>query len=154
AVERARLLRDVSRAVNDRQQREADEYIEAHAAERDVERRSNRKRITIAVCIPMTSRGTLMDSPYDSPVWNHAFGTFLSSTNFRHPSRFRFHWYFGFDAGDPIYDTAGAAAHLNKQFGKLAIEEFGMQGLTAMDAEHLWRDGSLRLKTKRYMGME
>lgn len=30
--------------------------------------------------------------------------------------------YFGFDAGDPIYDTAGAAAHLNKQFGKLALD--------------------------------
>lgn len=30
--------------------------------------------------------------------------------------------YFGFDAGDPTYDAAGAAAHLNKQFGKLATE--------------------------------
>ncbi|CAN0198621.1 unnamed protein product, partial [Ectocarpus sp. 6 AP-2014] len=153
AVERARLLRDVSRAVNDRQQREADEYIEAHAAERDAERRNNMKRIIIAVCIPMTSRGTLMNSPYDSPVWTHAFSTFLSSTDFRDP-RFRFHWYFGFDAGDPIYDAAGAAAHLHKQFGKLAIEEFRKQGLTANDVEHRWLDRSLRLTTKHYLGME
>ena len=46
---------------------------------------------TIAVCIPMTSRGTVMNTTYDSPVWTHAFSTFLSSTDWRAP-KFRFHW--------------------------------------------------------------
>lgn len=46
---------------------------------------------TIAVCIPMTSRGTVMNTTYDSPVWTHAFSTFLSNTDWTAP-KFRFHW--------------------------------------------------------------
>lgn len=46
---------------------------------------------TIAVCIPMTSRGTFMNTTYDSPVWTHAYSTFLSSMDWRAP-KFRFHW--------------------------------------------------------------
>lgn len=46
---------------------------------------------TIAICVPMTSRGTLMNNTLDSLVWTHAFQTFLSTTDWRSPN-FRFIW--------------------------------------------------------------
>lgn len=55
---------------------------------------------------------------------NVVFSGFLwFSINFRELGRFvPFCRYFGFDAGDPIYDRAGAAKHLSKEFVASALE--------------------------------
>ncbi|CAM9836664.1 unnamed protein product [Scytosiphon promiscuus] len=153
-IERARTLRDVSRAVNAEQQRQATEYIAAQAALDDNgDKEDVHRPQTIAICVPMTSRGTVMGSTYDSPVWTHAFSTFLSTIDWHSP-KFRFHWYFGFDAGDPIYDEPGAAEHLKKQFTMQALKEFRDQGLSEGHSRRLMYDNAVRLSTSYFEDMQ
>lgn len=49
------------------------------------------KMETIALCVPMTSRGTLMNATSDSPLWEHSFRTFMATTNWK-TNRFRYRW--------------------------------------------------------------
>ncbi|CAM9646875.1 unnamed protein product [Pylaiella littoralis] len=153
AIERARILRGLSRAMNDEQQREASEYVAGQVRDEDRLKMRKAKGETIAVCVPMTSRGTQMMSTNDSLVWTHAFSTFLSSVDWRDP-KFRFHWYLGFDVGDPIYDAPGAAELLSREFVATAEREFDDQGLADNEIENLVPNKGLRLKTKAYQGMQ
>ncbi|CAM9624920.1 unnamed protein product [Ascophyllum nodosum] len=155
-IERARILRDISRAVNYAQRRQAEEYLARNTSARYhpgigdvgqapiVERADGEPEI-IAICVPMTSRGTDMNSTHHSPVWKNAFQTFLSTTEWN-PPRFRYHWYFGFDAGDPIYDGPDAVKSLDVAFQLLAKKEFRNRGL---DADALLK-GFMRLEAKYY----
>eukprot|EP00904_Undaria_pinnatifida_P000080 jgi/Undpi1/10072/HiC_scaffold_28.g12526.m1 len=159
-LERARDLRHISSTVNAVQRREADHYIAQQEARRNPgldrargggEAGAGGQLPIIAVCVPATSRGTVMNSTDDSPVWTHAFETFLSSTNWKAP-KFRFHWYLGFDVGDPIYDAPKAAKTLQRKFSAVARKEFHRQGVPARAMPGLWRDG-LTLTLKSYEGM-
>ncbi|CAM9636648.1 unnamed protein product, partial [Hapterophycus canaliculatus] len=152
-IERARTLRDVSRAVNKEQQRQAAEYIAAQVIQYGGDKRRIDGKQTIAICVPMTSRGTVMESTYDSPVWTHAFSTFLSTIDWHAPN-YRFHWYFGFDVGDPIYDEPGATEHLKKQFMIQALKEFQEQGLSEGDIRRLMYDNAVRLSTSYFEDMQ
>mmetsp|Transcript_16097 Transcript_16097/g.48012 ORF Transcript_16097/g.48012 Transcript_16097/m.48012 type:complete len:522 (-) Transcript_16097:1645-3210(-) len=63
--------------------------------------------LKIAVVVPMTSRGTDMDSVEQSPIWFNLFASFVESVDWR-KNRHEFQFYLGFDRGDALYDTGDA----------------------------------------------
>lgn len=55
-------------------------------------------RLKIALCVPMTSRGTEMEGVHQSPFWFNLFASFVESIDW-HESRHNFVFYLGFDFG-------------------------------------------------------
>ncbi|KAJ1460573.1 hypothetical protein M885DRAFT_478118 [Pelagophyceae sp. CCMP2097] len=91
----------------------------AKAAERPDGKPSKKKAqaraLTIAVVVPMTSRGTEMDSVAQSPLWFNLFASFVESVDWR-TNRHRFIFYLGFDKADALYDTGDAWSEMRSSF--------------------------------------
>lgn len=87
-------------------------------------------RLRIALCVPMTSRGTEMEGVNQSPFWFNLFASFVESIDW-HETRHYFVFYLGFDfgqfvtdadmssrpcAGDSLYDTGDAWPEMRAAF--------------------------------------
>lgn len=71
----------------------------------------------VALCVPMTSRGTDMASVDQSPLWFNLFASFMESVDWAtNPHSFTF--YVGLDRGDPLYDTGDAWPSMREAFEK------------------------------------
>ena len=75
---------------------------------------------TIALVVPMTSRGTDMSSVEESPLWFNLFASFVESIDWK-TNRHRYTFYLGFDRGDPMYDTGDAWSDLRRSFKGHAV---------------------------------
>ncbi|KAJ8598651.1 hypothetical protein CTAYLR_003043 [Chrysophaeum taylorii] len=74
-----------------------------------------KKKLKIALCVPMTSRGTEMEGVDQSPLWFNLFASFVESIDW-HKNRHEFVFYLGFDRGDALYDTGDAWSELRGAF--------------------------------------
>ena len=113
-----------------------DRYIESHKpglAEAQVKRAMDMKTntapiikstIKIAIVIPVTSKGTLMTTVSESPLWSNFFDSFMKSIDWR-SNRYCFKIFVGFDKADRIYDTGDAWSELRTEFATRA--EFRMK---------------------------
>ena len=74
-----------------------------------------KKSLQVALVVPMTSRGTEMDSVAQSPLWFNLFASFVESIDWRE-NKHRFVFYLGFDRADSLYDTGDAWSEMRTAF--------------------------------------
>lgn len=72
-------------------------------------------QVKLAMCVPMTSKGTKMSDVGESPFWSNLFDSFMKSIDWR-SNRIEFRFYLGFDQADPLYDTGDAWSELREEF--------------------------------------
>ena len=113
-----------------------DSYIESHKpgleasqVNRSMDMKTNtapiiKSTIKIAIAIPVTSKGTVMATVSESPLWSNFFDSFMKSIDWR-SNRYCFKIYVGFDKADSIYDTGDAWSELRSEFASRA--EFRMK---------------------------
>jgi len=85
----------------------------------------NPKPIHICLGVPMTSKGTRMESVRDSPLWPNLFDSFMHSVDWR-TNRYVFKFYLGFDKADEMYDTGDTWVEIRDIFkarAKYRLEE-------------------------------
>ena len=85
----------------------------------------NSKPLHICIGVPMTSKGTKMDSLKDSPFWSNLFDSFMHSVDWR-SNKYVFRFYLGFDKADEMYDTGDSWAEMREIFhnrAKYRLEE-------------------------------
>jgi hypothetical protein len=107
-VHAARELVHLSDQIKEMQ----NEYTELHRAsekERKVATEKvlgsdNPSTVKICMAVPMTSKGTEMNSISESPFWVNLFDSFMRSIDWR-SNRYEFKFYLGFDKGDSMYDV-------------------------------------------------
>mmetsp|Transcript_25943 Transcript_25943/g.40864 ORF Transcript_25943/g.40864 Transcript_25943/m.40864 type:complete len:379 (-) Transcript_25943:482-1618(-) len=87
---------------------------------------------SIAIIIPMTSKGTEMTSVKESPFWFNTFQTFCYSIDWA-ANRNKFTFFIGFDKGDPIYDLGDSWNDFRKEFKSNA--GMGISWQTGMSPE-------------------
>lgn len=75
------------------------------------------KGFKIALCVPMTSRGTDMSAVDQSPLWFNLFASFMESIDWS-KNQHEFTFYLGLDRGDPFYDTGDAWQDMRSAFNK------------------------------------
>ncbi len=78
------------------------------------------KKVRISLCIPVTSKGTVMSSVTDSPLWSNLFDTFMKSIDWR-ANKYIFRFYIGFDKADLLYDTGDSWSEMREEFKNRAI---------------------------------
>ena len=86
---------------------------------------ANPKPIRICLGVPMTSKGTRMESVKDSPLWPNLFDSFMHSVDWR-TNRYIFQFYLGFDKADEMYDTGDTWTEMRDIFkarAKYRLEE-------------------------------
>lgn len=71
--------------------------------------------VRLCMAVPMTSKGTLMKSVADSPLWANLFDSFMKTIDWR-SNRIIFGLYLGFDKADLLYDTGDAWTELRDEF--------------------------------------
>lgn len=112
-------------------------YTEAHqsslqarkAAVNLVNGLENRNTVKICIGIPMTSKGTMMSTVSDSPLWSNLFDSFMKSIDWR-SNRYVFRFYLGFDKADPLYDTGDAWSEIREEFKNRATFRMSEQQLS------------------------
>eukprot|EP00981_Chlorochromonas_danica_P006541 scaffold1431_cov167-Ochromonas_danica.AAC.1 len=88
-----------------------------------------REDYNIALCVPMTSKGTKMSDVTESPFWSNLFDSFMKSVDW-HSNKYRFTFYIGFDQGDEAYDTGDAWNIFREEFRNRATFRLAEQRLT------------------------
>ena len=86
----------------------------------------------IALCVPMTSRGTDMSTVDQSPLWFNLFASFMESIDWLN-NQHEYTFYLGLDRGDPLYDTGDAWSDMRRAFAKntrRALTWLNFQNLT------------------------
>jgi hypothetical protein len=69
----------------------------------------------VAIGIPVTSKGTLMNEVADSPIWTNLFDSFMDSIDWS-SNHILFGFHIGFDRADNIYDTGDAWSEMREMF--------------------------------------
>ena len=69
----------------------------------------------VAIGIPVTSKGTLMNEVSDSPIWTNLFDSFMDSIDWS-SNHICFGFHIGFDRADNIYDTGDAWSEMREMF--------------------------------------
>jgi hypothetical protein len=69
----------------------------------------------VAIGIPVTSKGTLMNEISDSPIWTNLFDSFMDSIDWN-SNHIQFGFHIGFDRADNIYDTGDAWSEMREMF--------------------------------------
>jgi len=118
-VATAQELIDLSKKITEIQK----SYMESHqsslqarkAAVNMVTGLDNPNPVKICIGVPMTSKGTMMSSVSDSPLWSNLFDSFMKSIDWR-SNRFIFKFYLGFDKADALYDTGDAWSEIREEF--------------------------------------
>ena len=138
AMEMASLSRSLGRIQS--------KYIESHhdiqaearvqaRIQKDLESRKPHDKsdraplIKIALCIPVTSKNTEMETVADSPLWSNFFDSFMKSIDWRgmllDSNKYQYRLYVGFDKADDVYDTGDAWSDMRAEFHSRA--EFRMR---------------------------
>lgn len=90
----------------------------------------------ICLAVPVTSKGTKMDSILDSPFWTNLFDSFMKSIDWR-SNRYIFRFYLGFDKADELYDTGDAWSDLRAEFRSRALFRMAEQQMTEAAMEEV-----------------
>jgi len=120
---RARTLRAASDHVSSLQRQQLSQFLSLGDAARKVTRGpSGGARLPaaahrVALCVPITSKGTDMASVDQSPLWFNLFASFMESVDWA-SSEHEFTFYLGFDKGDSLYDTGDAWGEMREAFAK------------------------------------
>ena len=82
----------------------------------------NPNPVRICMGVPMTSKGTKMESVIDSPFWTNLFDSFMKSIDWR-SNRYVFKFYLGFDTKDELYDIGDSWNEVRKDtFSGLGLQ--------------------------------
>lgn len=90
--------------------------------------------VRIAVCIPITSKGTKMSAVLDSPFWTNIFDSFMKSIDWR-SNKYYFKFFLGFDKADELYDTGDAWSDMRDEFHRRAMFRLTEQMIEVDEAE-------------------
>jgi len=82
--------------------------------------------VRICIAVPMTSKGTKMESVADSPLWSNLFDSFIKTVDWR-SNRMVFAFYLGFDKADDIYDTGDSWSEMRTNFKTRATDRLREQ---------------------------
>jgi hypothetical protein len=144
----ARRLRDASRHIEGVQTKQLGSFValakqsgafSGHGGGGPASRSSHRGS-KIALCVPMTSRGTDMSTVDQSPLWFNLFASFMESIDWQNNVH-EFTFYLGLDRGDPLYDTGDAWSDLRRAFAKNT-----RRALTWLNFQNLTQRGILNQK--------
>lgn len=75
----------------------------------------DKSTIRLALCVPMTSKGTAMKAVVDSPFWTNLFDSFMKSIDWQ-SNKIVFRFYLGVDRADALYDTGDAWTEMREEF--------------------------------------
>ena len=104
--------------------------------------------VKICIGVPLTSKGTDMDSVSSSPFWAIFFDSFMNSIDWK-ANTFIFRIYLGFDMGDPLYDTGDAWQDIRIEFKKRVTFRLQEQLLKEDEIERVL-EHSLSLKMMHF----
>mmetsp|Transcript_5548 Transcript_5548/g.7258 ORF Transcript_5548/g.7258 Transcript_5548/m.7258 type:complete len:367 (-) Transcript_5548:231-1331(-) len=110
------------------------------------------KSASIAITIPMTSKGTEMLTIQDSPFWFNTFQTFCYSIDWK-TNEYKYTFYIGFDKGDSIYDVGDAWNIFRETFHTNAIQAITWMGLEQEEVKRLLQE-RLFLKLNDFDGLQ
>ena len=97
-------------------------------------------KLKVAVVVPMTSRGTDMNSVDQSPLWFNLFASFVESVDWR-KNKHQFVFYLGFDRGDALYDTGDAWQDMRSAFRGHATKALKWLGYGNWTIKHVLDHG-------------
>ena len=140
----ARALRAASRHVESLQKQQLAAFLKQSPAPP-----APRGGFKVALCVPMTSKGTDMASVDQSPLWFNLFASFMESIDWAH-NEHHFTFYLGLDKGDPLYDTGDAWSEMRMAFDKNTRRALAWLGFENHTASVL--DGHLKLKLMDFTG--
>jgi hypothetical protein len=108
----------------------------------------NPNAVKICLAVPMTSKGTEMDTIADSPFWSNLFDSFMKSIDWR-SNRYIFRFYIGFDKADDMYDTGDAWSDFREEFRHRATYRMIEQQLEEEDVNRVLEE-QLSIKIKHF----
>jgi hypothetical protein len=140
----ARRLRDASRFIESVQTKQLGSFVSL-AKQTGIlggnhPKRQQHGNMRIALCVPMTSRGTDMSTVEQSPLWFNLFASFMESIDWL-TNTHEYTFYLGLDRGDPLYDTGDAWPELRRAFAKNT-----RRALTWLNYQNLTTKGILNTK--------
>lgn len=150
-------------ALSDQLLRTQQDYVKHHQAEQVIQRQAAAfspkeagvvvsDTIRVGITIPVTSKGTLMESIKESPLWSNFFDTFMKSIDWR-SNRICFRVYIGFDKADLIYDTGDAWSEMRDEFSERAAFRMKEQLMDDIAIHSVLRD-TLSLKLMHFEGLQ
>lgn len=133
------------RAVDIKQTRIAEQRTAAQGLD------SPANRLRIAMVIPVISKGTVMQSISDSPLWPNFFDSFMKSIDWRSNKKYCFSIYVGFDKADDIYDTGDAWNEMREEFRSRAAYRMKTDALMTDEmVSKVFSEGHLSLKLMHF----
>jgi hypothetical protein len=88
--------------------------------------------VKLCIAVPMTSKGTDMNSVANSPFFANLFDSFMKSVDWR-SNRIQYRFYLGFDKADPMYDTGDAWSEMREEFSRRAAYHMKQQMMDDVD---------------------
>ena len=108
----------------------------------------NKGSLRVCIGVPMTSKGTMMKTVEDSPLWSNLFDSFMKSIDWR-SNKYIFRFYLGLDKGDDLYDTGDAWSDIRTEFRERAVYRMKEQLLKEEEVDAIL-DKMLTLKLSHF----
>lgn len=113
---------------------------------------ANTELTKIALCIPVTSKNTVMETVSESPLWSNFFDSFMKSIDWRglllDSNKYQYRVYIGFDKADDVYDTGDAWSDMRTEFHSRAEYRMREQQLSEPDIKRLLEGPAAGLSLK------